>query len=140
MWGKGGAGRGEIYSALFWKLGKNALLLEKKNTMSVFICRLNSYFKDIKEKKTPFSCGAFLSCVEDKMLIEVPLFQETFSALKIASCVPGTKDFTNSSTKINIFIQNSLVLETFIHSFSFSCKLWLLQLVLSFICILTEVK
>ena len=112
----------------------------KKNTMSVFICWLNSSFKDIKEKKTPFSCGAFLSCVEDKMLIEVPLFQETFSALKIASCVPGTKDFTNSSTKINIFIQNSLVLETFIHSFSFSCKLWLLQLVLSFICILTEVK
>ena len=114
-------GRGEGGGLLcpFLKIEKKSLAFGEKNTMSVFICWLNSSFKDVKEKKTPFSCGAFLSCDEDEMLIEVPLFQETSSALKNCQLRPWYKGLHKFLNKNKHFYTKQFDFRN-IHSFIYS--------------------
>ena len=67
---------------------------EEENVPTVVIFVLNFVIQNavlkVSRKKNfkMFPCGAFLSCVVDKMFIEVPLFQETYPALKYSGLHP----------------------------------------------------
>ena len=83
---RGGEG-GKISSALFQKLEKSVLTLEKMSWLWsswVLIFHLKNVVLWVSGRKKPqiFHCGAFLSCVIDEMFIKVPWFQENSPALK----------------------------------------------------------
>ena len=75
---------GEVSAALFQKLEKSAPILGKNaEIVTTYGLYLSCSFKSFQEKKANIlSCGAFLSCVVDKMFIEVPKFQGNSPNLK----------------------------------------------------------
>ena len=97
--GKGGL------PAPIWKLRKqNVLILEKKDLI-VFIYELNFSFKILfseflGEKTANFFLQEILYSVVDKMLIEVPLFQETTLVFKSSWLHPWyLSNINNRDTK-----------------------------------------
>ena len=77
---------GEISVVLFWKLKKSVLIFWEKCPVSVHLCVKfliwNAILRVSRRKNSDiFPCRAYLSCVVNDMLVEFPLFQETFPAL-----------------------------------------------------------
>ena len=93
-------GGGEIYPAVFWELKRHAPNLAKTALVLLifggWISHLKMlFYENLGEKISSeiFSCGAFVSCVVDKMFIEVPLSNKTSPAMKNSWLCPLTVKF-----------------------------------------------
>ena len=67
------------------------------------------------EKCKSFPCGAFFSCVFDKMFIEVPKFHETFPALNDKMFIKVPKFHKTSPALKNFWLRVCISFGNFLH-------------------------